>query len=103
MASRNFQNYTGIIMSGLSISVFLFAIQNTRLGGCLLSVVFLVCFFHFLKLMIICNNKYMDKHVKLKEEHIKLKEMALRCSVAANVIDLVFFRGELSPSEDEIQ
>lgn len=53
--------------------------------------------------MIICNNKYMDKHVKLKEEHIKLKEMALRCSVAANVIDLVFFRGELSPSEDEIQ
>lgn len=44
----------------------------------------------------------MDKHVKLKKEHIKLKDLTLRCSMPANLIDLVFFRGELSPSADEI-
>lgn len=44
----------------------------------------------------------MDKHVKLKKEPIKLEDLALRCSMPANLIDLVFFRCELSPSEDEI-
>lgn len=36
--------------------------------------------------MIIWNNGYIDKHVNLKEEHIKLKDMALRGSMAANLI-----------------
>lgn len=44
----------------------------------------------------------MDKHVKLKKEPIKLEDLALRCSMPANLIDLVFFRRELSRSEDEI-
>lgn len=53
MASRNFQNLHFPYNVRTYYFSFSFAVQNTRLGGCLLSVVCLVWFFHFLKLVII--------------------------------------------------